>query len=51
MANLSTRRVRSAQFIRTAHTLTGSFTPALVSGCTATVPATPGRAYVGVYPD
>ena len=32
-------------------TLTGAFSPALVAGCAATVPATPGRAYVGVYPD
>jgi hypothetical protein len=32
-------------------TLAGSFNPPLASGCSATVPPTPGRAYVGVYPN
>jgi hypothetical protein len=32
-------------------TLSGSFTPPLVSGCTATSPATSGSAYVGTYPN
>ncbi len=43
-------RVRVSAITATC-TLAGSINPPTVAGCAPTVPATPGRAYVGVYPN